>query len=70
MLLLRRRAKKGEHAEEATIDRMELGYARMESNTAADGVASINLEPCYRIYLMDEEKPYLINAYTCQILNQ
>ena len=49
---------------------MELGYARMESNTAADGVASINLEPCYRIYLMDEEKPYLINAYTCQILNQ
>ena len=22
------------------------------------------------LYLMDEEKPYLINAYTCQILNQ
>lgn len=62
--------KRASMPEEATIDRMELGYARMESNTAADGVASINLEPCYRIYLMDEEKPYLINAYTCQILNQ
>ena len=70
LLAFMREWKKGEHAEEATIDRMELGYARMESNTAADGVASINLEPCYRIYLMDEEKPYLINAYTCQILNQ
>ena len=37
--LLHARMEKGEHAEEATIDRMELGYARMESNTAADGVA-------------------------------
>ena len=51
---------------EATISRMELGYDQMESGTA--DMASISLEPCYRIYLMDEEDPYLINAYTCQIV--
>lgn len=70
LLAFMREWKKGEHAEEATIYRMELGYVRMESDTTADAIASITLEPCYRIYLMDEEKPYLINAYTCQILNQ
>lgn len=70
LLAFMREWKKGEHAEEATIHRMELGYVRMESDTAAAGVASITLEPCYRIYLMDEEKPYLINAYTCQSVSQ
>ncbi len=54
--------------EKTTIYRMELGYARMESGSA--GAASITLEPCYRIYLAEEEEPYLINAYTCQILEQ
>ncbi|MBQ3031808.1 MAG: two-component system regulatory protein YycI [Anaerotignum sp.] len=59
--------KKGEQTETATIQRMELGYERIEKNsTAVDG--SIYLEPCYRIYLMDQEEPYLIHAYTCQIV--
>ena len=52
------------------IQKITFNYYPVRGYTAADGVASINLEPCYRIYLMDEEKPYLINAYTCQILNQ
>ena len=70
LLAFMREWKRGEHAEEATIHRMELGYIRMESDTAAEGIASITLEPCYRIYLMDEEEPYLINAYTCQSISQ
>ena len=61
--------KKGEQTETATIQRMELGYDRIEKNsTAVDG--SIYLEPCYRIYLMDQEEPYLIQAYTCQIVKK
>ncbi len=56
------------HDREATIHRMELGYVQMaESDSEADGVM---LEPCYRIYLMEEEEPYLINAYTCQIIQK
>lgn len=69
LLTFMREWKKEEKTEEAVIQRIELGYDRMEKNNAsADG--SIYLEPCYRIYLMDEEEPYLINAYTCQIVKK
>ena len=70
LLAFMREWKKGEHAEEATIYRMELGYVRMDSDAAAEDIASITLEPCYCIYLMDEEKPYVINAYTCQSVSE
>lgn len=53
---------------EATIYRIELGYDQMESSSA--DMAVISLEPCYRIYLMDETEPYIVNAYTCQIVNK
>ena len=70
LLAFMREWKKGDHTGEATIHRIELGYAQMESSSGTEGVSSITLEPCYRIYLMDETEPYLINAYTCQIANK
>ncbi|MGN0136043.1 two-component system regulatory protein YycI [Anaerotignum sp.] len=70
LLTFMREWKKKETKEEATIYRIELGYDQMENSTAAAGMAAISLEPCYRIYLMDEAEPYIINAYTCQIVNK
>ena len=70
LLTFMREWKKGEKEGEATIHRIELGYDQMENSTAATGMATISLEPCYRIYLMDEAEPYLINAYTCQIVKK
>lgn len=55
---------------EATIHRIELGYDQMENSAVSAGMTAISLEPCYRIYLMDETEPYTINAYTCQIVNK
>lgn len=69
LLTFMRERKKEGAAQEASVQHMELGYERIEKNAAAaDG--EIYIEPCYRIYVMDEEKPYLVNAYTCQIVNQ
>ena len=66
LLTLMREWKKNGTAEQATIHRIELGYDKMERSTASmDG--AIYLDPCYRIYLMEEEEPYLVDAYTCQI---
>ena len=67
LLTFMREWKKNGTVEQATIQRIELGYDKMERSTAAtDG--SIYLDPCYRIYLMEEEEPYLVDAYTCQIV--
>jgi len=67
LLTFMREWKKNGTAEQATIQRIELGYDKMERSTATtDG--SIYLDPCYRIYLMEEEEPYLVDAYTCQIV--
>lgn len=69
LLTFMREWKKSERKKgEATINRIELGYDQMESSTA--DMAAISLEPCYRIYLMDETEPYIVNAYTCQIVNK
>lgn len=69
LLSFMREWKKEEPTEEATIYRIELGYEKMEKGSSSDDGA-IYLDPCYRIYLMDEEEPYLINAYTCQIVQK
>lgn len=54
---------------EASISRIELGYDWMEESSASvDG--TVSLEPCYRVYLMEEAEPVLINAYTCQIVKK
>lgn len=69
LLTFMREWKKNSTAEQATIHRIELGYDKMERSTAStDG--AIYLDPCYRIYLMEEEDPYLVNAYTCQIFHK
>lgn len=68
LTFMREWKKKETKDEEATIYRIELGYDQMEGSTA--DMADLSLEPCYRIYLMDETEPYIINAYTCQIVNK
>ena len=69
LLTFMREWKKNGDAEQATIHHIELGYDKMERSTASiDG--AIYLDPCYRIYLMEEEEPYLVNAYTCQIFHK
>lgn len=51
------------------IQRLELGYDLMEQGNAVVGTG-LYLEPCYRIYLMEDREPYLVNAYTCQIVKK
>ncbi|MBQ7103621.1 MAG: hypothetical protein IJN89_06145 [Anaerotignum sp.] len=69
LLTFMREWKKNGTAEQATIHHIELGYDKVERSTAAvDG--AIYLDPCYRIYLMEEEEPYLVNGYTCQIYHK
>ncbi len=58
-----------ENSTNAAIQKIELGYDLLEQGGAAAGTG-LFLEPCYRIYLMGEPKPYLVNAYTCQIVNK
>ena len=69
LLTFMREWKKSGSGEQATIHRIELGYDKIERSTAAtDG--AIYLDPCYRIYLLEEEDPYLVNAYTCEIYHK
>ena len=69
LLTFMREWRKEAHEYEATIHRIELGYGMTESgNAAGEETMTVTLEPFYRIYLMEEEEPYLINAYTCQLV--
>ncbi len=60
---------KGENTKDAAIQKLELGYDLLEQGEAVPGTG-LYLEPCYRIYLMEEREPYLVNAYTCQIVKK
>lgn len=69
LLSFMREWKSGHEGEQATVHRIELGYDKMERSTAeTDG--SVYLDPCYRIYVMEKEDPYLVDAYTCQIFDK
>lgn len=69
LLTFMREWKQNGSGEQVTIHRIELGYDKMERSTAEiDG--TVYLDPCYRIYLMEEENPYLVDAYTCQIFHK
>lgn len=69
-LLVFMREWKKEHTQgTATIQKVELGYDLSVQGTAVIG-AGLYLEPCYGIYLMEETTPYLVNAYTCQIVKK
>lgn len=48
----------------ATVQRMDLGYITAEMSGSADG--SSYAVPCYMISIMEHEEPFLINAYTGQ----
>lgn len=49
------------------MTKMELGYDFQDSEEEiADTM--IKLVPCYRIYIMGKEKPYIINAYTNEMV--
>lgn len=49
------------------VTKMELGYDFQDSEEEiADTM--IKLVPCYRIYIMGKEKPYIINAYTNEMV--
>ena len=68
LLTFLREVQKMDFEESITIERMELGYyisARTQDETA-ERVYAI---PCYRIYIMEQEAPFIINAYTCQIVS-
>lgn len=52
-----------------TVNRMELGYDLSDKeNQTTEG--TLYAVPCYRIYLMEQPEPYIINAYTCKLINQ
>lgn len=45
------------------IESMEIGYALRESEEIADG-SKIRLVPCYYIYLLNDDEPFIVYAYT------
>jgi regulatory protein YycI of two-component signal transduction system YycFG len=69
LLTFMREWNKGDAARDAAIQKIELGYDLLEQGEAVSGTG-LYLEPCYRIYLMEEREPYLVNAYTCQIVKK
>lgn len=69
LLTFMREWNENKSGEDAAIQKLELGYDLMEQGSAVAGTG-LFLEPCYRIYLMEESEPYLVNAYTCQIVKK
>ncbi len=45
------------------IESMEIGYTLRESEEIVDG-SKIRLVPCYYIYLLNNEEPFVVYAYT------
>lgn len=69
LLTFMRELRKNQPEGAVTVNRMELGYdlSEKESQTAEGVLYAV---PCYRIYLMEQTEPYIINAYTCKLINQ
>lgn len=54
--------------ETITVQKMELGYDfQAMEELKIDNVAK--LVPCYRIYVLGKEQPYIINAYTNEMIS-
>lgn len=68
LLTFLREVQKMDFAESITIERMELGYD-ISAKTQDDTAELIYAIPCYRIYIMEQEEPFIINAYTCQMVS-
>lgn len=60
--------RKLEEKKPVTITKMELGYDFLEQEELAQD-SVVKLLPCYRIYIMGQEKPYIINAYTNEMIS-
>ena len=45
------------------IEEMEIGYDFKDTDEIVDG-SKMRLVPCYRIYLLNEDEPFTIYAYT------
>lgn len=56
-----------QNTDEITVNRIELGYDLLEQGEFPEN-GKFNLIPCYHIYTMEQNAPYIINAYTCQIV--
>ncbi len=55
--------------ETVTVQKMDLGYDFQEMEyLKVDNVAK--LVPCYRIYVLGKQKPYIINAYTNEMIRE
>ncbi len=52
-----------------TIGRIELGYDYQEGDMLSEE-NSVNLVPCYRIYVTEWDEPFTIDAYTCEPIMQ
>lgn len=68
LLTFLREVQKMDFSESITIERMELGYD-MSAKTQDDTAEILYAIPCYRIYIMEQEAPFIINAYTCQMVS-
>ncbi len=51
-----------------TVQHMDLGYMVAETSTKSTDSSSYAV-PCYVISVMEQEEPFFINAYTCQIMD-
>lgn len=51
-----------------TVQRMDLGYMVAETSAKSTDSSSYAV-PCYVISVMEQEEPFFINAYTCQIMD-
>ncbi|WP_337603634.1 two-component system regulatory protein YycI [Anaerotignum lactatifermentans] len=69
LLTFMRELRKNQPEGAVTVNRMELGYdlSDKESQTKEGMLYAV---PCYRIYLMEQAEPYIINAYTCKLINE
>lgn len=68
LLTFLRETQKMEFPDGITITRMELGYD-MSAKTQDDTAEILYAIPCYRIYIMEQDAPFIINAYTCQMVS-
>lgn len=67
LLTFMRELRKEKDGGSVAVTKMELGYDFQDyEEEIADTI--IKLVPCYRIYVMGKEKPYIINAYTNEMV--
>lgn len=69
LLTFMRELRKNQPEGAVTVNRMELGYD-LSDKESQNREGTLYAVPCYRIYLMEQTEPYIINAYTCKPINE